>query len=79
MKRNWPKQSGQGFRKWSKTQRVGAVGTGGAASTAIGGVTTGRLKQGWAFQFGFIISVIMATKKARGGSWEEIRTVAPKL
>ena len=55
------------------------MGTGGAAPTAIGGVTTGRLKQGWAFQFGFIISVIMATKKARGGSWEEIRTVAPRL
>ena len=54
-------------------------GVGQAAAAAVGGVTTGRLKQGWAFQFGYITCIVQAVRKAKGASWMQVRTIAPKL
>lgn len=42
---------------------------------------SGRLTQGFAFQFGFVIATIASVKRSRGVDWADIRTtsVAPKL
>jgi|EP01049_Picozoa_sp_SAG25_P010653 mannonate dehydratase len=37
---------------------------------------SGRVTQGFAFQFGFVIATIQAVKRARGAGWSEARTVA---
>ena len=40
--------------------------------------SSGRIRHGWAFQFGYIASVIQAVKRSRGLGWEEIRTPQPQ-
>ena len=37
---------------------------------------SGRLTQGFAFQFGFVIATIAAVKRSRGLDWAEIRTIS---
>ena len=36
--------------------------------------SSGRIRHGWAFQFGYITSIIQAIKRSRGLKWENIRT-----
>ena len=40
---------------------------------------SGRARQSYAFEFGYVICLIQAVKKSRGLSWQEIRTLVPKL
>jgi mannonate dehydratase len=39
---------------------------------------SGRVRQSYAFEFGYVIALIQAVKKSRGHSWSEIRTPQPK-
>jgi hypothetical protein len=39
---------------------------------------SGRVRQAWAFQFGYIICCIQAVKKFKAGySWQQVQTVMP--
>ena len=38
---------------------------------------SGRVKQSYAFEFGYVIALVQAVKKSRGRSWEEVRTPQP--
>ena len=40
---------------------------------------SGRVRQSYAFEFGYVIALIQAVKRQRGVPWAQVRTPEPKL